>query len=1134
MANYIQGAGGGGKKKKKSNPQPQPPVQNTTVIQQVNAPSISDDANTLFSKASIRLVDLISEGEIEGFVNSDGRKSVFLDDTVIKNQDDTDNFVYDGFETRLGTADQTHIPGFAETESVTTVGASVGNAVNDSVIRTLTDPDADAVIVTVAIPQLFTSSNGLKATSMTYSIEVQPSGGSYETKVTAPINGKCTSTYERSHRIELTGNAPWNIRLKRIDGEHDGTTNFRQLQLASFTQIIDGKLRYPLSAVIGLRFEATQFQQVPTRAYDVKGIKVQIPSNATVDSETGRLTYSGVWNGSFQTAWCADPAWILRDLITSSRYGLGRFVTAAQVDKWSLFEISKYCNELVDDGQGGQEARFLCNVYMQSRDEAYNVIQDFASIFRGMAYWSAGQIAFSQDRPSDPAALFTNANVVDGNFNYEGSSLKARHTVALVTWVDPASNFEQQVEYVSDEDAIAKYGIIETRLAAFGCTSRGQANRAGKWLLTQEQLETQTVTFKVGLDGAIVRPGQLIKVMDRVRAGSRKAGRVSSATTTVLTIDESMTVAENDTVSVVLPDGTVEQRTVSEASTGNTITVGSAFGQTPAAQTVFVVEASTLNAQLFRVLSVSEDEDVYTIVALEHNTSKYNFVEDGTPLQDREISDLNRAPKAPEGLDLAEELVQVGNSVTNELTLSWKNSSGATAYQVSFKTDDNASFETIGDTPYNSISFNTDATGNITFRVVAKSPLGLKSSAATLIQNVAGKTTLPGSPQNVRFEAISVNSGRLRWDETVDLDVKVGGSVYIRHSSLTDGSATWTNSVDLIKAKAGSSTEAIVPLLAGEYLLKFADDGGRFSATETSVVVSLPDALGSLTVQTRREDADSGPFQGTHDSTAYIEDFDALVLTGIEFIDDIDDFDDLAQLDFSGDISSEGIYDFASLLDLGSVFSLDLARHFVTRGHFPSDLLDDRAGNVDSFADFDGSVADDVNAELQVRTTNDEPTSQDPLDTRLNTVDDYDNFDGVAPTFSSYQEFASGTFKARGFQFRAVLTSEDVNESILVDELGYTATLQRRTEQSSTVISSGAGAKNITFDSAFFGGTQALLGIDSNLPSVGITAQNLAAGDYFQVTNLARTGFTVTFFNSSNVAVDRQFSYSATGFGKAE
>ena len=386
----------------------------------------------------------------------------------------------------------------------------------------------------------------------------------------------------------------------------------------------------------------------------------------------------------------------------------------------------------------------------------------------------------------------------------------------------------------------------------------------------------------------------------------------------------------------------------------------------------------------------------------------------------------------------------------------------------------------------------------------------------------------------MRFEAISVNSGRLRWNETVDLDVKVGGSVYIRHSSLTDGSATWTNSVDLIKAKAGASTEAIVPLLEGEYLLKYADDGGRFSATETSVVVSLPDALGSLTVQTRREDQDSGPFQGTHDSTAYIEDFDALVLTGIDFIDDIDDFDDLAQLDFSGDISSEGIYDFASILDLGDVFPLDLKRHFVTRGHFPSDLLDDRAGNVDDFGDFDGSVADDVNAELQVRTTNDEPTSQDPLDSRLNTVDDYDDFDGVAPTFSSYQEFASGTFKARGFQFRAVLTSTDVNESILVDELGYKVELTPRTDQSVQAIASGTSTKSVTFTKPFFVGTADLLGANSQLPSVGITVQNLGADERFNISNVSSTGFDIDVLDSSNNNVNRNFTYTANGVGRGQ
>lgn len=1133
MQKYIVGAGGG--KKKKSNPRPAPVVQQTVVVQQAAPviPQASDDANTLFSKSSVRVIDLISEGEIEGFVDADGRKSILLDDTVIRNADGTDNFVYDNFEFRAGTQDQSYISGFPNTESVTSVGASVGNDVGDSVVRTITDPDADALIVTVAIPQLFVVSNGLKKTTMEYAIDIQPSGGSYTAEVEATVNGKCTSAYERSHRIELTGSAPWNIRLRRTAGAHDGTTNFRQLQFSSFTQIIDGKLRYPLSAVVGLRFEATQFQQVPTRAYDVKGIKVQIPSNATVDSASGRLTYSGVWDGTFQTAWCADPAWILRDLITSSRYGLGRFVTSSQIDKWSLYEISKYCNELVDDGLGGQEARFLCNVYLQSRDEAFNVIQDFASIFRGMAYWSAGQIAFSQDRPSDPVALFTNANVIEGNFNYEGSSLKARHTVALVTWVDPDSGFEQQVEYVSDEDAIAKYGIIEIRTAAFGCTSRGQANRAGKWLLYQEQNETQTCTFKVGLDGAIVRPGQIIKVMDSVRAGARKAGRISSVSGTTVTIDSAITVSDGDTISVVLPDGSVEQRTIDADSTGTSVSISSAFSQTPANQTVFLIETTTLNAQLFRVLSVTEEGELYTIIALEHNTSKYSNVEDGTQLQSRDITLLNETPSAPTALSVSERLVELGNGVHNEITISWKNVPGATAYQVSYKTDDNSAYETIGDTPYNSFAFNTDETGKFTFRLVAINPLGKRSTPSTITKTITGKLSLPASPQNLTFEATSANSGRLRWDETTDLDVKVGGRVYIRHSSLTDGSATWANSVDLIKAKAGSQTEAIIPLVEGEVLVKFADDGGRLSENATSVIIDLPDALGSLLVQRQREDEDVAPFQGTNNNTAYLAELDALVLTGTDRIDDVADFDDLVSVDFSGDIAESGDYVFAQILDLGAQFSVDLKRHFVTRGYFPSDLFDDRAGNVDDYTDFDGTVADQVNAVLQVRSTNDEPTSQEPLSTRLGTVDEYVDFDGVAPTFTDYQEFVNGTFSARGFQFRTVLTSEDVAESILVDELGYEATFQRRTEQSSSTIASGAGAKEITFEKAFFTGTAAVLGENSNLPSVGITALNMQSGDYYQVTNVSRTGFTITFYNSSDVAIDRNFTYSVVGFGKA-
>ncbi|NBT51801.1 MAG: hypothetical protein EBT12_09660 [Marivivens sp.] len=458
---------------------------------------------------------------------------------------------------------------------------------------------------------------------------------------------------------------------------------------------------------------------------------------------------------------------------------------------------------------------------------------------------------------------------------------------------------------------------------------------------------------------------------------------------------------------------------------------------------------------------------------------------------------------------------------------------GATAYQVSYKTDDNSAYETVGDTPYNSFAFTTDETGKFTFRVVAINPLGKRSSASTISKTISGKTSPPAAVQNLTFEAISANSGRLRWDETTDLDVKVGGRVYIKHSSKTDGTATWSNSVDLIKAKAGSQTEAIIPLVEGEVLVKFADDGGRLSETETSVIIQLPDTVGSLLVQRQREDEDDTPFQGTHDNTAYIAELDALVLTGTDQIDDVDDFDDLASLDFSGDIAESGTYTFANILDLGARFAVDLKRHFVTSGYFPSDLFDDRAGDVDDYPDFDGNIADQVNAVLQVRTTNDEPTSESNLNDRLGNVDDYINFDGVAPTFSDYQEFVNGTFSARGFQFRAQLTSEDVAESILVDQLGYEATFQRRIEQPSATIASGAGAKEITFDKAFFTGTVAVLGEDSNLPSVGITASNMQSGDYYQITNLTRSGFTITFYNSSDVAIDRNFTYSVVGFGKA-
>jgi hypothetical protein len=342
--------------------------------------------------------------------------------------------------------------------------------------------------------------------------------------------------------------------------------------------------------------------------------------------------------------------------------------------------------------------------------------------------------------------------------------------------------------------------------------------------------------------------------------------------------------------------------------------------------------------------------------------------------------------------------------------------------------------------------------------------------------------------------------------------VKVGGKVYIRHTSKTDGTGTWSDSVDLITAKSGSATEAIIPLVEGEVLVKFADDGGRLSAGETSVIIDLPDTLGTLQVINRREDQDTPPFQGSKVDCFYDAGYDALTLGGGD-IDDVPDFDAIAYFDILGDVASSGTYTFNDTQDLGAVFSLDLKRYFVTRGYYPADSVDNRVELIDDWDNWDGDVVDKVNAKLMVRHTNDNPSG--------------------TPTWGSWQEFVNGTFKARAFQFRADLTSNDRSQSILIDELGYEATFQRRSEQANGAVASGTGGKAVTFTNSFFTGTASLGGTNAYLPSVGVNAQNMQSGDYFTVTGVSGTGFTVEFFNSSNTSINRNFTWSAVGFGKS-
>ena len=1078
-----------------------------------SVPTEADDSLQSVQYASV--LDLLCEGEIQGL--DDGLKSVYLDGTPILGPSGGSNFTGYTTDFRAGTQAQSYIAATNGTESENGVNVEVTNAT--PVVRSVTDTDVDRVRVTIQLPalQIIEDDGDIIGHSVRIQVQVQYNGGGYTTVVDDTISGKTTNSYQRDYLLTLSGSFPVDIRLVRVSADESSARRQNRTFWFSYTEILDEKLRYPNSALSFLRFDSRQFDNIPTRKYLIRGMKVRLPSNATVDTSVyqGRVTYAGVWNGTFGAAtWCADPAWCLWDLMTNTRYGAS--IPEATLDKFDFYAISQYCNELVSNGFGGLEPRFQCHMLLNNRDEIYNVIQEFVSLFRGIAYYGAGSMVVLQDKPASSQYLLGPSNVIDGNFSYSGSSQKARHTTATVGYQTYESLGEVQFEYVEDADAVSKYGVINKEIKAMGCYSRGQAHRLGKWSLLAEQNLTETVSFSVAIDsGIILRPGMVIDIADPVKAGSRRSGRISSATTTAITVDSIVglptTTANSPTISVLLPTGLVETRSVSGIAS-NVFTVSSAFSEAPNAQSVFLLQTTDVQSNQFRVLSVTEGDDgAFSVTALTYNNSIYAAIESDLSLQFRDISNLSAIPDAPSNIQATEHLYEDGQSVLTAVELSWISPVQRVAgFRVEYRIDNN------NWTQINTSSPSTRLTGlragTLYVQIRSVNSLNKLSVASTAQFALVGKTAPPGNVQDLTIEPISANSARLRWAQTVDLDVKVGGRVHIRHTNLTDGTGTWSNSVDLIPAKSGASTEAIVPLVEGEILVKFEDDGGRQSPQEASVIVDFPDAIGALIIQQRREDQDAPPFQGAKTNVLYSEDLDALALDGDGLFDDIVDFDAIATLDFYGAIESSGEYTFASTIDLGAVFSLDLRRYFVTRGFFPSDLLDSRTGDVDAWSDWDGGVIDGVNARLYLRRTPDDPSG--------------------TPAWSGWQEFVNGTFLGRAFQFKAELISNDPAESILVDELGYDATFQRRTEQSVGAVSSGAGTKTVNFDKAFFTGVTGLGGSNAYLPSIGIVAQDMNTGDYFRVTSVTNASFNVTFYNSSNVAVSRQFLWSAIGYGK--
>lgn len=1100
----IRGAGGGGGGGKGGGSKTRTPKEDPDSLQSVQFASV---------------LDVISEGEIDGIEG--GAKGILLDGTPVQAANGSNNFTGYTVVTRNGTQSQSYIPNLAGSESEKGVGVAVTNG--SPITRTVTNSEVDRVRVTIQVPALqnIETDGDIRGTSVSISIQVQYNGGGYTTVKTNTISGKTTDSYQRDYMITLTGAFPVDIRVVRNTADSSSNRLSNSTNWFSFTEIIDEKLRYPNTALSFLKFDSRQFRNIPARKYLVRGIKVKIPHNGTVDTTThlGRITYSGLFNGTLGAAtWTNDPAWLLYALLTDTRWGAG--VPESSLDVFDFYNVSQYCNALVPDGNGGQESRFSCNMVINTRKEVYAAIQELTSLFRGIAYYGAGSLVLNQDKPTDSRYQIGPSNVINGDFVYSGTSLKARHTCATVAYQSYENLGEVQFEYVELADQVAKYGVINKEVRALGCYSQGQAHRLGKWLLLTEANLTQTVSFGISMDsGLVLRPGIVIDIADPVKAGTRRSGRISSATTTQITIDSTTDLAVNlgnsPTISVMMPTGLVETRDISSIAS-DVITVNSPFSEAPNAQSVYLIQTTDVQSNQFRVISVAEGEDgTYGVTAIEYNESIYAAVEQNLSLTQRDISNLSATPDPVTAIKGSEYLYQRGQGVFVGFDVSFIPPKLRTnQFQISYRIDSD-NFQQI-DTNSPSASLLALRPGTLEVRVQAFNFLGKGSQISTATFNILGKTALPGNVQNLSIEAVSANTARLKWDQTVDLDVKVGGKVHIRHSSLTDGTATFSNSVDLITAIAGSSTDVAVPLLEGEYIVKFADDGGRFSPDDTSVIVDLPDAVGRLLVKEHREDQQTPlPFQGTHVDTFYSSQYDALTLDGSTLIDSVADVDLIPIIDFLGDIEPLGTYTLLNTIDMGlALDAVEFSRRFVTRGFLPSDTVDGRTALIDTWTDVDGAAVNNVNAELYIRSTNDDPSG--------------------SPTYGAWAPFNSGTFKGRGFQFKTELKSSKVDENILVDELGYKIELTPRVDQSTAAIASGTSTKSVTFTKPFFVGTAALLGANTQLPSVGVNVLNLGAGERFNVSNVSSTGFDIDVLDSGGSNVDRNFTYTANGVGRGQ
>ncbi|MEP7472951.1 phage tail protein [Acinetobacter baumannii] len=725
-------------------------------------PVISPDSAQ--SKTFIKVLYGLAEGEIEGLAN--GLQSIYLEETPLQNADGSLNFENVKVDFRNGTNDQEYIEGFPAVESETAIDVELKS--ETPWVRAFSNLDLDAVRLRLKWGPLRTqnATNGdVSGVTIEYAIDLQTDGGVWTEVLKTKISDKTSANYERAHRIDLPrADSGWLVRVRRLTPNTTSEYISDKMYIAAVTEVIDAKLRYPNTALLGLQYDAETFGNVAKVAMDTKGRLLKVPTNYNPATRQ----YIGIWDGTFKEAYTNNPAWIYYDICTVDRYALGDRLTPLMIDKWSLYRLAQYCDQMVPDGLGGQEPRFTCNVYLQSAEGAFEILTKLAGVFRAISFWDGNSIICDADMPQDTYFTYTRANVLDGAFEYSGTRARDRHNVVKVAWDNPANHYKTEYEFVRDEKAIAEAGQVRIlELDAWGCTSRGQAQRAGQWALKTEQKETRSVSFKVGLDGHIPLPGKVIEVADPLFAGRANGGRVSaiSADRKSITLDRDNVVAKAGDRLVINGENGKAQTRIVQSISGRVITVTIAFDvNSIAVQNVWVLDAQDLATMKFRVISISQDEKhQFSITALQYNPSKFDEIDNGAHFEEVPISIIN--PTVQDAVTnvtiTSENRVEQGINVAT-MIVSWAQARGAVKYLVEWRKDD-GSWIKLPLTGNNSVEVPGIYAGQYQARVTAISAFEISSLPAySVLTALTGKQGLP--PKLAFIRAIGTMFGmKVEW-----------------------------------------------------------------------------------------------------------------------------------------------------------------------------------------------------------------------------------------------------------------------------------------------------------------------------------------------------------------------------------